>query len=266
MLRSISPILSLFLLAGATYAQPDVQTIVQRSIASNEADWNAAPEYAYLEDDRTGENDRTYEVTMILGSPYRRLIRVNGMALSPQAEQKELRRLEDARQQRRSESQAARKARIAKYDAERKRDHLLMEQLTKAFDFTLSGQENVASREVYVLQAVPRNGYTPPNMEARVLRGMEGELWIDKLTFQWVKVIARVIHPVSIAGLLARVEPGTYFELEKMPVTKDIWLPKHFAMKSRARILSLIGHKTQDDVTYSSYHKISGFSRGLSDQ
>lgn len=51
-----------------------------------------------------------------------------------------------------------------------------------------------------------------------MLRGMEGELWIDEATFQWVKVQARVIRPVSIEGFLARVEPGTRFELEKMPV------------------------------------------------
>jgi hypothetical protein len=268
-MRSITPILSLFL-AGAMYAQPDaqapdVQTIVQRSVAANEADWNAAPEFAFLEDDRSGENDRTYEVMMILGSPYRRLIRVNGIALSPQAEQKEQRKLADAVRQRRSESQAARQARIGNYAAERKHDRLLMEQLTKAFDFTLSDNQKMTSRDVYVLQATPRNGYIPPNTEARVLRGMEGELWIDKLTFQWVKVMARVIHPVSIAGFLARVQPGTYFELEKMPVTKDIWLPKHFAMKSRARVLSLIGHKTQEDVTYSNYHKINPSSRSLSE-
>jgi hypothetical protein len=237
------------------YAQPDVQTIIQRSVASNEADWKAAPDYAFLEDDRSGENDRTYEVTMILGSPYRRLVKMNGMALSPQAEQKEQRKFDDAMRQRKSESQAARQARIANYTAERKRDRLLTEQLTQAFDFTLSGDQTVASRDVYVLHATPRNGYTPPNTEARVLRGMEGDLWIDKQTFQWVKVMARVIHPVFIAGFLARVEPGTFFELEKMAVTKEIWLPKHFVVKSRAKVLSLIGHKTRDDVTYSNYHK-----------
>ena len=57
--------------------------------------------------------------------------------------------------------------------------------------------------------------YEPPNNEAKVLTGMEGMLWIDKTTFQWVKVEATVIQPVSIAGFLAQVQPGTCFELEK---------------------------------------------------
>jgi len=67
---------------------------------------------------------------------------------------------------------------------------------------------------------------------------MEGELWIDKKTFQWIKVEATVIHPVSIAGFLAEVEPGTHFELEKMALEENLWLPKHFAMKSRAKIFA----------------------------
>jgi len=38
-----------------------------------------------------------------------------------------------------------------------------------------------------VLKATPRPGYEPPNNEAKVLTGMEGKLWIDEKTFQWVK-------------------------------------------------------------------------------
>jgi hypothetical protein len=106
-----------------------------------------------------------------------------------------------------------------------------------------------------VLKATPRPGYKPPNTEAKVLTGMEGELWIDKKTFQWIKVEATVIHPVSIAGFLAEVEPGTHFELEKMALEDNLWLPKHFAMKSRAKIFCLFTRKSQADETYSGYHK-----------
>jgi hypothetical protein len=51
---------------------------------------------------------------------------------------------------------------------------------------------------------------------------MQGKLWIDKDSFQWVKVEAQVMHPVSIEGFLAKVEPGTHFELEKEPVATDM--------------------------------------------
>jgi hypothetical protein len=130
-----------------------------------------------------------------------------------------------------------------------------MEQLTKALDFKLVGEQKLGPYMVYVLKATPRPGYAPPNLEAKVLTGMEGKLWIDEKTFQWVKVEASVIHPVSIAGFLAQVEPGTHFELQKMPAAEGVWLPKHFAMKSRAKVLFLFTRKSQADETYYGYQK-----------
>lgn len=186
--------------SGLLHAQ-DATEIIQRSVAANQADWKAAPGYSYVEEDRAGENGKTYEVTMILGSPYRRLIKVNGSPLSSQAQQKERNKLRGATAKRQAESPSARQARIEKYEKGRKRDHILMEQLTKAFDFALIGGQTLDSGDVFVLRATPRAGYIPPNIEARVLPGMAGELWIDKQTFQWVKVTARVLHPVFHRGV-----------------------------------------------------------------
>jgi hypothetical protein len=95
-------------------------------------------------------------------------------------------------------------------------------------------------------------------MEAQVLTGMRGQLWIDQKTFQWVKVVAEVVHPVSIGGFLARVEPGTRFELEEAPVGDGIWLPSHFSEKSDAKVLHVFNHASQDDETYFDYQKVSG--------
>jgi hypothetical protein len=244
--------------AALTYfAPPNVRTIIQRSVKANTEDWEAAPDYAYFECDQQGTGTKTYEVFMILGSPYQRLVAVDRKQLSPEDQERERQKLGVAIVQRRNESERERAQRITKYQRDRKRNHLLMAQLTKAFDFRLLGEEKLGRFDVYTLQAIPHGGYQPPNTEAQVLTGMQGKLWIDKKTFQWVKVEAEVTHPVSIEGFFARVEPGTRFELEKMPVTNDIWLPKHFAMKSRSRILVLFSHKTQEDETYFNYEKTS---------
>jgi hypothetical protein len=132
-----------------------------------------------------------------------------------------------------------------------------MDQLTKAMDFELIGEQELQSRKVYVLKATPRADYRPPTMEAEALRGMEGKLWIDQATYQWLKVEAQVVHPVSIEGFLACVEPGTRFELEKMPVEDDIWLPSHFSMKSRAQVFFFFTRKSEEEETYYGYHKDS---------
>ena len=84
---------------------------------------------------------------------------------------------------------------------------------------------------------------------------MEGTLWIDQSTFQWMKVEAHVMRPVTIEGFLAEVEPGTHFEFEKQPVIPDVWLATHFSMKARARVIHLFAHQEQEDDTYFDYHK-----------
>ncbi len=231
----------------------DVKTIILKSVEANERDWEAAPHYDYSERIRIDKETRTNEVLMIEGSPYERLIGVNGTTVSDGRQADELRKLKAEIAVRQAESPQQRAERLASYEQERKRDHLLLDQLTLAFNFTLLGETKLGSHEVYELKATPRANYQPPNLDAEVLTGMEGKLWIDTKTFQWVKVTARVVRPVSIGGFLARVEPGTQFELEKMSMEDDIWLPRHFSMRSRTRILFLVSHRTAEDDTYFDY-------------
>ncbi|MGE5322494.1 MAG: hypothetical protein ACM3SW_06510 [Actinomycetota bacterium] len=241
--------------SGASSPDPaaDPAAIIQRSVEANQRDWAAAPEFNYRQRQKSDDGTRSYEELMIEGSRYERLIAMNGHALSPEREAAEARKLQKVIADRKNESADDRRRRIAKYEAGRKRDHLLMEQLTKAFVFTSGGEQTLDGRRVYVLHATPRPGYKPPNRDTTVLTGMNGTLWIDTETYQWVKVEAHVVHPVSIAGFAARVEPGTRFELEKMPVAPGIWLPKHFAMQAHARVLFFFHHHDSEDDTYSDY-------------
>ncbi len=134
----------------------------------------------------------------------------------------------------------------------------MLAQLTKAFDFKLEGEQALHGHQVYVLEARPRSGYEPPSMEAKALTGMQGKLWIDKQSYQWVKVEAKVVKPVEIEGFLAQVEPGTRFELENTPVANGIWLPSHYVMRSKARILWVYTRRGQDHETYYGYQPVSG--------
>lgn len=255
-------VISIFWITGAVSlcshsvnAQEDVASIIQRSAEANERDWAAVPEFDNAERDRNKDGDKTYEVTMLYGSPYERLIAVNGHKLSPARQKEEQKTYEKAVVERQHESSDKRSQRIAKYQADRKRDHTLLQQLTAGFDFRLLGKRSLNGYSVYMLKATPRKGYKPPDRDSHVLTGMEGTLWIDQKTFQWVKVEAHVIHPVRIEGFLAEVEPGTRFEVEKHPVSGDIWLASHYAMKSNAKVMFLFPHRGQEDDTYFNYQQ-----------
>jgi hypothetical protein len=108
----------------------------------------------------------------------------------------------------------------------------------KAFNFTRLGETTMHGHQVYFLKASPRPGYQPPNMEAQALTGMQGKLWMDKETFQWVRVEAQVVRPVSIEGCLAQVEPGTRFELEKTAVAPPFGSPRTFQCRRGPRSYS----------------------------
>jgi len=230
--------------------QPDVKTIIQRSVEANDRDFSAAPQFNYKQRDRAGKEIKTYQVTMIDGSPYQRLIAVGGEPLSKEQAAEELKKERQAAADRKAQSPQQRKDRIARYERERKRDHEMMGQLSEAFDFTLLGKKKIKTFNVWIVKATPRPGYKPPNMQTQVLTGMEGDLWIDQKTYEWVKVTARVIRPVSIEGFLARVEPGTRFEIEKAPVGDGIWQITHFSMQSHAKVLFLVNRASEEEAWF----------------
>ena len=235
--------------------EPDTATIVRRSVEANARNYEALPRFNYfkIERGRDGIN-RTYEEMMLFGSRYSRLIAIDGEPLPADRQKEQQRQLDQTSQQRAQEPPKVRAKRVAGYEQERQRDQLLLNEMANAFEFTLIGEEVVGSPDVYVLEARPRGGYKPPNMRAKVLTGMNGTRWIEKKTFQWVRVEAEVIRPVSIEGFLARVQPGTRFELDQAPVSEDLWLPTDFSMKARAKILFFFSKMDDQDETYYGYY------------
>jgi hypothetical protein len=246
--------ISLFWPRPAT-GQVNAEAIIQHSAEANARDWAAVPEFDNSERDRDKSGDKTYAVTMLYGSPYNRLIAVNGKPLSAAEQKKEQEKYDKAVADRQHESADQRSRRIAKYEADRQRDHTLIQQMTTAFNFRLVGKRNLSGFKVYVLKATPKPGYKPVDRDSEVLLGMEGTMWIDQKTFQWVKVEAHVIRPVKIEGFLAVVEPGTRFEVEKRPVSGDIWFATNYSMTANAKVLMLFPHRGQEDDSYFNYHK-----------
>lgn len=226
---------------------------IRRSAQATQADWDRAPSFDFCEVDKTKTGSRTSAVLMIEGSPYYRVVQTNGVDLPPVEEAAEQNRLASTIQKRQHETSDERTKRTAQYQKERRGDRMLLEQLTEAMNFTFVGQEVVDSHPVEMFEATPRPGYVPKSMQMQVLPGMKGKLWIDQTSFRWVKVQAEVVKPVSIAGFLAQVEPGTRFELQERPIDPSIWLPLHFIMQSRAKILFLIPKSSEANETYFNY-------------
>ena len=245
---------------GAAPAAANVTEIVQRSVQNSNANWAAAPQYSFTETDVTtkgGKSTRkTYEVVMLEGSPYNKLIASDGHQLSPDELSQQEKKFQQELEHRRNETPEEREKRLDQYRNERRQDHALMQDMVKAFNFRLLRQETINGRLCFVLGATPRPGYQPTSRDTKVLTGMRGTMWVDTQQYQWVKVEAEVFRPVEFGLFIARVQPGTEFTLEQMPVEANIWLPSHFSQRVRAKIL-IFSRRSEEVQTFSNYHRQS---------
>lgn len=245
--------------AGCAFGgAPAPQEIVRRSVDAIKEDWAEAPKYSYVERDVESKKSspamsKTYRVLMIDGSPYNLVTAINDQPLSSEEKAAEQRKLQREIEKRHNESDRERRRRVAKYQKEREHDHEMLQEMVTAFNFRLGGEAQVDGRKCWVLDAVPKAGYEPENHEGRVLKGMKGKLWVDEATNQWVKVHAEVVKPVNFYGFLAKVGPGTEFDLEQEPVANGLWMPKTFHVQVRASALGFLSENSNENDTYRDY-------------
>ena len=236
-------------LAAALPAQVDTPQLIRASVAATEADWKRAPDYSYTERDenrKDGEaSSKTYRVSMIDGSPYSRLIAVDNEPLSPQQQKEQQEKLQVEIARRASESPQSRAKRVEQYQKGRQRMFALLGDMADAFHFERAGEQVVAGHQTDVLRATPRPGFVPQSRVTKILTGMQGTLWIDKDSHRWVKVEAEAVKPVWMGWVFAKVLPGTRFLLAQSAIDKDLWLPQHFSVQVKLRILVW-----QRDLTY----------------
>ncbi len=237
---------------------PDVPEIIAHSVQANQEDWKQAPGYSFIERDADSKHGgaktiKTFQVLMIDGSPYNKLIAVNDEPISSWMLAEEDRKLQRVIAHRRDESERERRRRVAKYERERNQDHAMLNEMTKAFEYQLTGETTLNGRTVWVLKATPKPGYVPPNVETKMLTGMRGTMWVDQATYQWVKVEAEVFRPVSIFGLFARVGPGTRFELEQEPVNDTLWMPTRLKVNVKATALGFFDESSTEDDSFRNY-------------
>jgi len=237
--------------------------IMSRSVKVTEGNWKEAPKYAFTRTDvkadlKKGpdtEARKTYEVLMIEGSPFLKLLSLQGRTLAPEQAEEEQQKLRREISRRASESNRDRQKRLEKYNEDRNRDHALLTELCNAFNYTILGERNLDKREVILLHGAPKPNYIPRTRETKVLAGMEVTFWIDKLSYQWRRVEAEVKAPVSVFGMIGKVNPGTKFVLDQEPISTDLWLPARFQIQIRATALGFISQDSSREEIYGDYRR-----------
>jgi hypothetical protein len=188
-------LLGLTLACGVALQAADVHEIMSHSFQLTEANWSEAPNYSYtrsevISEGRSQPVRRTYEVLMMEGSPYLRKTAEGGKESSAAAAHEEEQRFQREMAKRRDESPHERRKRMQKCAEERHRAHVLLTELASGFEYSIIGEQQSERGKFWVLEGKPKPGYNPSTREGRVLLSMHVKFWIDKTTFQWLRLEA----------------------------------------------------------------------------
>jgi len=202
-----------------TITQVDATALVRRAVHHRlDAEKNHRPlRYTLHRVDE--QHDTTKEIVETADGDVARLVAINGNPLSAEANRSELERLDTLAnhpeiQEHRHKSEQKDAARV---------DRLLL-MLPDALLFHYEGMAPCASGQCYHMSFTPNPQFTPPDMEADILRGMAGEVWIDREQERVTHLEAHCIAEVYFGyGILGKLDRGGTALLEDGNISGSDW-------------------------------------------
>ena len=200
---------------------------------------------------------RTWDITLLEGSPYRRLVARDDRPLPPKEQQLEEQKLRRSMEERRKETPEQRARRIADWERGQQKRREPLEELPDAFDFKLAGGETLNGSEAWVIDGTPKPGYKPKLSSAAFFQKVKVRVWVDKRELQWARVDLETLDIVSFGGLLFRVAKGSHLVMEQARVNQEVWLPKLIDLKVAGKLLLIRTYRRRYILTYSDYKMIA---------
>ena len=126
--------------------------------------------------------------------------------------------------------------------------------LPDAFIYKFAGMEPGPNGPAYRLTFEPNPNFTPPDREAEVYHGMEGEIWIDQGQERMVKLQTHLISDVNFGwGILGKLYKGGSVLVEQKDVGSHHWETTHFTLSITGKALmvkTLSFHTTEDSSNF----------------
>lgn len=259
------------LMTAAAFAAelPDPKELVRKSAMRDAAEMAERKNYTFVRKTRQTEfsgtdtksvERKTYEVTMLYGRPYSRLIEKDGKPLGQSEAAEEQKKLDREMAKRAKETEADRKDREAAEQKEIEEEKKFRDEIAEAFHFRILGEETIGGAKTWLIQCDPRPEFQPRSRRGAVLAKAKGKLWITKDDLRWVRVEAEILETYSLGWFVLRVSPGTRFSFEAKRAG-DIWVPAKTYMRGQARVAALKKFDLEIETLYEDYRRFQAESR-----
>ncbi len=261
-------------------AQPqgalDAREIVRRAVGLDQVNWQRLNDYTWTARsnerrfDGAGrvrsEHGSAWETVVLDGEPCRRNLERDGKPLPPAEQRQEREKLDRLAARLARESPDDRRRRLAAAAERRRRAREFFQEIPDAYDLRIEGDAQVQGHAAWVIAGAPKPGYHPRNRDARDLLKIRGRLWVDKATYQWVRLEAESSQTITFGLVLARLAPGATLVFEQSPVNTGLWLPARLYMKGAGRLALFKKLVMDEEITWSNYRKFQVSSRILPSQ
>lgn len=259
------------LVSAAAFAgeTPDPRELVRRSALRDISEVEERRNYTYLRKIRQTEFDgvtpkkveqKTFEVTVLYGRPYSRLIERDGKPLPAAEARKEQEKLDREMAKRSRESGRDRIGREAEERKEIEQEKKFRQEIVDAYDFRLLGEDLAGGVRCWLIQCDPRPGFRPQSRRGEALRKTKGKLWITREDLRWARAEVEFIDTYSLGWLLVRVSPGTKFLFEAKRAG-EIWVPSRVYLRGQARLAAVKKFDLEIETLYENYRKFQTDSR-----
>lgn len=204
-----------------------------------------------------------------------KLVSENGVALTPEREAKELKRVAEEmekaereapkrtekRERERAKQREKRRAKAAKSgggEDEDDEDNVGISTFLRACEFLSPRRERFRERDVIVFDFRPRAGFKPSNGGESLVSKLSGVIWVDPAERQVMRLEARLVDSFKMGGgLLASIKPGSAFLFEQTRLDEGIWLPRYSQVNASARVMLFKGLSINETNEFSDFKRFS---------
>jgi hypothetical protein len=246
-------------------AAEDAGDIVRKSVELDQANWLRMQDYTWMARsterhfDSGGKVKSTegsaWETVMLDGEPYRRMLERNGRPLPPSEQKKQQDKLDKSTAKLAHETPEEKRRRLADYETRRRREREFLREIPDAYDFHIEAEAQVDGRDAWVIAGTPKPGYHAREGDAKALLKISGKIWVDKSSYQWIRLEAETTETIAFGLFLARLNPGAKLVFEQTRVADELWLPKRLYMQGAGRLGLIEKIAMDEEITWSEYRR-----------